>query len=394
MATSLAAKPLARFLTLYAVLFAAFGVASPFLPRFLQSGGLSPNAIAVVLATGTAIRLVSGPLGGGLADRAQVPRRVLAGFCGISALVALLYLPAAGFAALLTASVLHAAVLAPLTPIADALCLGSAMPKPRPGTAPGPVAFEYGWVRGAASAAFILAAAASGQAIGRFGLPVFIWMNAALLGGAALAAVRLPSVSMLKPERVGWRADLRTLFRVPSFVRLMLVAGLVLGSHAMHDGFQVIRWHAAGIGPETASLLWSEAVAAEVLMFVLFGQTLLARLGARGAILLSAVTGVLRWGVLAETAWLPAMALAEPLHGFTFALLHLACMRLLRATVPDVLAATAQAFYATVATGASTALLTLASGPLYGRFGAEGFWVMAMLCALALPVAWGLRRNT
>jgi hypothetical protein len=32
---------------------------------------------------------------------------------------------------------------------------------------------------------------------------------------------------------------------------------------------------------------------------------------------------------MAETARLPALALIEPLHGLTFALLHLTCMRLL-----------------------------------------------------------------
>jgi len=56
-----------------------------------------------------------------------------------------------------------------------------------------------------------------------------------------------------------------------------------------------------------------------------------------------------------------------------------------------VLAATAQAMYA-LAAGATTALLTVASGSLYGAVGARGFLVMAVLCAAALPLARGLRR--
>jgi PPP family 3-phenylpropionic acid transporter len=66
-------------------------------------------------------------------------------------------------------------------------------------------------------------------------------------------------------------------------------------------------------------------------------------------------------------------------------------MGMLAAIVPPPLAATAQAAYGTVAVGAMSALLTLASGPLYGWFGASAFWVMAALCALAVPVAAGLR---
>ena len=33
------------------------------------------------------------------------------------------------------------------------------------------------------------------------------------------------------------------------FEILVLVAALILGSHAMHDAFAVIRWSAAGISP-------------------------------------------------------------------------------------------------------------------------------------------------
>ena len=33
-----------------------------------------------------------------------------------------------------------------------------------------------------------------------------------------------------------------------------------MSSHALHDGFTVLRWAEGGIGPSTAGLLWSEGV--------------------------------------------------------------------------------------------------------------------------------------
>jgi PPP family 3-phenylpropionic acid transporter len=164
-----------------------------------------------------------------------------------------------------------------------------------------------------------------------------------------------------------------------------------MGSHAMHDSFAVIQWGAAGIGPRTAGLLWSLSVAAEVMVFLFVGRPLLDRLGPAGAAMLAAAAGIVRWAVMAETAWLPALAAIEPLHGLTFALLHLTCMRLLAGCVPRHLAATALTLYGTVGIGAPATLLTLASGPLYAHFGAHGFWVMAALCAAALPLARTLR---
>ena len=53
----IALGPFDRFLLLYGTLFAAFGVASPFLPELLHERGLGPSQISAVLAAGTAIRL-------------------------------------------------------------------------------------------------------------------------------------------------------------------------------------------------------------------------------------------------------------------------------------------------------------------------------------------------
>ena len=71
----------------------------------------------------------------------------------------------------------------------------------------------------------------------------------------------------------------------------------------------------------------------------------------------------------------------------TFALLHLACMRVLGIVVPVHVAATAQTLYAFGA-GLVTAVLTSLSGTLYVRYEGCAFLSMATLCLLALPFAW------
>ena len=285
----------------------------------------------------------------------------------------------------------HSAALAPLAPLSDTLALGAAAAARSDDAVRR--GFEYGWVRGAGSAAFILGSMLSGQAVGHFGIASVVWLNAALLSAAAFAALLVPQ---LLPMQTVARATagvrgVGALLRLPLYRRLVLVAALIMGSHAMHDSFAVIRWAAAGIGPGTAGLLWSLSVAAEIMVFLFAGRPLLDRLGPAGAAMLAAAAGIVRWAVMAETAWLPALATIEPLHGLTFALLHLTCMRLLAGCVPRHLAATALTLYGTVGIGAPATLLTLASGPLYAHFGAHGFWVMAALCAVALPLARMLR---
>ena len=379
-----AGSPLPRFLALYAGLFAAFGVASPFLPGLLQQDGLTPGALGIVLASGTAIRLLAGPLGGRLADRLGRPSAVLAGFTAAAAIVALGYAPARGLPLLLLVSVAHAAVLAPITPVADALALGSAQDGR---------GFEYGWVRAAGSAAFIAGTLISGQAVGRAGLGVIVWLNAGLLAAAACLACFVPNkvagVATADDTRAK-QGSVRALLGIPAFRRLMIVAALIGGSHALHDGFEVIRWRSAGLSASQSSVLWAASVAAEVAVFLLLGRGMVERLGPARAMTLSALAGVVRWGTAAQTAWFPVMLVVEPLHGLTFALLHLACIDMIGRVVPVHLAATAQAFYSTVALGFTSAAVTLASGPLYGHLGASAFWAMAAMCLVALPLAHGI----
>ena len=372
-------RELPRFLLLYIGMYAAYGVASPFLPAFLAARGISPQELGYMLAAGTAARLATAPLAGRIGDLLQALRPVLAVSAGAAALVTLLYVPAQGFPMFLAVTVLHAATLAPITVLADALALGAASSRK----------FEYGWVRGTGSAAFIVATLLSGQVVAAMGLPAIVWMQAALLGVAALAALMVPEIS--HTERRTKEKAFVSLLRIAPFRNLVLVAALVLGSHAMHDAFAVIRWSAAGIGPGAASLLWSEAVAAEVVVFFFIGPALVTRLTPAGALALAAAAGMVRWAVMAQTADLLALALVQPLHGITFALLHLACMRLIARHVPDGLEGTAQAVYATVGVGGATALLTLLSGLLYARLDAQAFWIMGALCLLALPAAFRLR---
>ncbi len=377
---------LPRFIIFYALLYAAFGAASPFMPAFLSERGVAPQELGLLLAASTAMRLISSPAAGRLADLFHALRLVLCVCTAGAAIVALCYLPAHGFWLLLLISLVHTAMLAPLPDLADALALRAAA-RPVGG-------FEYGWVRGAGSAAFIVGSLVAGQLVAGIGLAVIIGLQAVALAAAVIGALLIPdAVSHASPDRTIETAGLRVLLRSPLFVRIVLIAALVLGSHAMHDAFAIIRWSAAGTSAATASVLWSEAVAAEVVVFFALGPRLLQWLGPAGALALACSAGVFRWVIMGLTAHVAAMAMIQPLHGFTFALLHLACMRLLSVTVPPALAATAQALYHTVGAGLASVMLTLLSGWAYGQFGARAFWIMALICALALPVIWSLWRS-
>src|SRR5262245_13155204 len=84
--------PLARFIVLYSLLYAAFGAASPFLPAVIEERGIPPELIGVLFGAGTAIRLLSASAAGRIADRTQALRLTLAVCAFGAALAALGYL--------------------------------------------------------------------------------------------------------------------------------------------------------------------------------------------------------------------------------------------------------------------------------------------------------------
>src|ERR1700727_1895167 len=177
-----------RFLLLYGTMFAAFGVASPFLPALLHERGLGPSGIGAVLAAGTAVRLITGPVISRLADRFGTHKQTLAVLLAMDAVIAFGYDLPAGFAIFLLVSVAHASALAPIVPIADAMTLAAA-----------PKQFQYGWVRGGASAAFVVGAVGAGQVTQATRLGGIVWMNGTMLALAAVAALRLPRNALDRP---------------------------------------------------------------------------------------------------------------------------------------------------------------------------------------------------
>ena len=381
---------LVAFVAVYALLYGAFGVQSPFLPALLRERGLHADEIGLVLGASTAVRMFAGPALGQMADRTRRHTLLLL-ICSILAAIAGLgYVSLSGFRPLLLVALMQAAMLAPIVPLSDALATTAA----NQGLSGKMQQFDYGWVRASGSAAFVLGTMLSGWALGRTGLTALPWLSGAVLAIGGVTALALPGIPIEAPASMIRGAILRDwvlLLRITVYRRMLIIAALVEGSHALQDTFAVIRWRVAGIDPFVVSLLWSESVVSEVAVFLAIGPRLVKQFGTRWCCILAASAGAFRWTISAFTTSPIVMGFTQPLHGLSFALLHLACMRLIVHAVPVRLAATAQSAYVTLSVGLGVTLLTLMSGILYEDIGGHAFLIMAGFCFLALPMCAGLR---
>ena len=133
-----------------------------------------------------------------------------------------------GFAIFLIVSVVHASALAPIVPIADAMTLAAA-PAGR---------FQYGWVRGGASAAFIVGSVSAGQVIAARSLGGIIWMNGTLLALAAVAALWLPRLKCAGSALGGHGTPMSAL----CFAALRLLASYGAGEGLGYEQPRPARW--------------------------------------------------------------------------------------------------------------------------------------------------------
>ena len=372
---------------MFSTLYVSFGVLSPFFPAFLLERGLLPQQIGLVLAIGMFLRLIAGPVAGYLADLIQGRRIVLATCSLFGAAAACAMLPTYSLPILIATTLFHAAALTPTSLLADSLALRAAN---QGNCVSGK--FEYGWVRGAGSFAFIVGTLMSGWAVGSYGISPALAAQVLGLTICAYVAFLVPEIRQPQlPPAAARGVELRLLapllFRNRPFGCLIAVAAIVSGSHAMHDGFAMIAWNAAGISPSYSSVLWSVSVLGEVAVFFVIGPLILKLVTPQMAMIIAAVSAAFRWTVMAQSSDVVILAMVESLHGFSFALLHLACMRILVRVTPFELAATAQAVYG-FGTTLVSAIMTLICGHFYAKFGQHGFFLMSAFAILAIPFIW------
>jgi PPP family 3-phenylpropionic acid transporter len=368
-------------------LFSASGVVTPFLPRWLEEDrGLNGVEIGAVVAAGQLVRIFIGPViaawADGFRDR-RTPIRILtiAGL-GLYAFFSV----SSGFVALLMFSLAAATFTQALTPLVEAAALRASQTG----------AIPFGVARGIGSGAFILANVGAGWLIGVYGPQVtIVWLLASLVLATASAWILKPDAAPQSAASLGFRGRLRrggALMLEPRFLRIVVGSGLIQSAHAFYYSFSVLVWRGQGVSDSAAGMLWAFGVAVEIAFLALLPQ-IEKRATPETLLLLGGAGALVRWSAL---AFAPTGFLLWPiqaLHALTFAATHVAALRLVFREAPEEIAGLAQTFYAALSGGVLLGTATLASGLLYDRFGAGGYWAMAALAAAGLWIAAPLRRT-
>ncbi|ERK09396.1 putative 3-phenylpropionic acid transporter [Serratia fonticola AU-AP2C] len=364
-----------RWLALsYFTYFFSYGIYLPFWSVWLKGEGIPPETIGILLGAGLVARFLGSLL---IAPRVKDPSYLITAL----RLLALLSLAFAvgfcfgnGWAWLMLVIAGFNLFFSPLVPLTDALAA----------TWQRQITLDYGRVRLWGSLAFVIGSALTGKLVSVWGhnaiLISLLVSILAMLVGMLLKPSVLPqgeSRAQNEPSR-SWR---ELLSEGPVW-RFLLCVTLLQGAHAGYYSFASIYWEEAGYSAATIGYLWSLGVVAEVVIFA-SSNFLFRRWNARNLLLLSAVCGLLRWGLMATTTEIGWLLLVQVLHCGTFTVCHLAAMRFIAARQgAEVIRL--QAVYSALAMGGGIAVMTVVAGFLFERYQGGVFWVMVAVVVPAL----------
>jgi PPP family 3-phenylpropionic acid transporter len=369
-----------RLAGFYFAYFAMVGVIMPYWPVWLQSRGLGPVEIGIVLAAARWISVGTTPFIAQFADRrGELKRLLLVLMSGVVAGYAINSF-SYGFWPILLVMACTAVFNSAVVPVGESLTMMHA--------SRGHI--DYGRVRLWGSVSFICTAFLGGELLANWTPDVILWTIVACGAGTVVAILFMPDTRSEPTPRQ--RGAFRRLIRQPTLLLFLGTAALLSSSHAVLYAFGTIHWRAAGIDDRIIGLLWAEGVIAEILLFMV-GGAFMRRIRPADAMMLAAAGGILRWTVLGYTTDTAALFAVQGLHALTFGAAHLGAMAFVTRAAPEGFRATVQSLYNALGMGAAAALAILLSGPLYEAAGAQAFYLMSALSFAGGIAALVLRRH-
>jgi PPP family 3-phenylpropionic acid transporter len=376
-----------RLAAFYAALFVIYGIHLPYLPVWLDKRGLSAEEIATITAAPFFLRAFITPTVAMLADRTARHRALINALAWLTLVLALLLSQMQSFWAIFLLAVPFSITLSTIMPLTETIAVAGVRAH----------GLDYGRMRLWGSLTFVTAGFVGGWLIDHTGATAVL---ACLIAGTVATVAtawllpekieRAPAadpaagtdpagtLSHQAPMRGGSIEEAWKLVSSPVFLAFLLAAGAAQGSHGMVYTFGALTWRAEGISTAWVGALWAIAIGGEVLLFAYSGRVV--RRWGPVALLIGATTAaIVRWITMTLSPPLIGLIPLQVLHTLTYGASHLGAMHFIARAVPESAQGTAQALYATVASGLLMGTATLTSGWLYGKVGALAYLAMAAL---------------
>jgi len=374
-----------RVAAFYGALFVIYGMHVPYFPVWLDWRGLTAGQISIIMAAPFFIRLVITPVVALLADRESAHREILIALAWCGLLLSLLLASAKGFWPIFALAVPLVIANATAMPLIETVAVSGMRRR----------GLDYGRMRLWGSLTFIVASFSGGIAVARYGGGAGVWLIALGAAVTVVAAHALPRESLKDATKSTipiWRAaEPLALLRTSQFVAFLVAAGLVQAAHAAFLTFGTLIWQKQGLSGAWIGTLWAIGVLVEVALFAVSGR--IARFaGPARLLVVAAAASVVRWLAMAFEPPLELLILLQTLHGVTYGVAQIGAIHFIHDAVPLGASGSAQALYATVASGVAMGAATLIAGAIYAQSGSVTYFAMTAIALASLVAALVLNR--
>jgi PPP family 3-phenylpropionic acid transporter len=376
-----------RVALFYGALFLIYGVHVPYLPLWLDWRGLTSTEIALVMSSPFFLRLLITPIVALKADRSGNHRRTIMLIAWAALALALLLSGAETFWPIFLFAVPFHVAAATIMPLTETIAVRGVRV----------AGLDYGRMRLWGSLTFIGIGLFGGALADAYGPAICIYTILAGAAATAFAAHLLPADSPeqasrgTKPQPL-FGDEAKSLVRSPVFLMFLAGVAAVQASHGTFYSFGALHWKSLGLSTSWTGALWAIAVLSEVALFA-YASQLSERTGPLDLVLVGALAGIVRWGVMAFDPPLWLLAPLQGLHAFTYGASHLGAMQFIARAVPTRASGTAQALYSVMAAGCVIGAVTLASGAIYPAAGGLAYLLPAALSVFGATMTLLLKRR-
>jgi PPP family 3-phenylpropionic acid transporter len=362
-----------NFIALFGLTIASNAAYGTFLPVYLHQAGFNDTLVGILLALGPFVAILAQPFWGLVGDRARTKNAVLRVMLAGSAAAVLLYPAFTNFYYLFTVITVFTFFNTSMMPMQDAIAL-EAIESTR---------WRYGTIRMAGTIGYALMSIIAGLLSGWNIYAIFPLYSAAVIGGL-IASYRIPNVAGHQSGRAKvapWKLlKNRRLLLLGAFT---FVLSVTLG---YYYAFFPIYYKQMGASNFLVGVSMFCSSCAEI-PFLLFASRIVAKLGVKRTLTISALVMGVRWFLLFLVSDVYAIPFINMLHGCSFIVLAYCMVTLINEEAPQELKASGQTLYALLAQGFARILGSVLGGVASDALGVKAVFFYSFVINMAAVVA-------
>ncbi len=364
----------------YFFYFAFVGVFSPYFGLYLQSLSFSAWDISVLMTQMQVMRLVGPYFWSALVDRFDLRMPVIrtSGVATLLVFCTLFFVQ--GFGALLLCIGLFSFFWVAALPLVETATFDHLRNDPG----------RYSRIRLWGSVGFIVTVLGAGALLDRTAPGNQLWLCAVCLAGLMGCGLSIPDSE--QPRQHQEHPSIGSIVRQPPVAALLIACVLMSAAHGALYVFYAIFLSGHGYSRSMVGTLWTLGVLVEIGLFFYMGRVM-QRFSLRAILLASLGAAAIRFvtiGLAVDSV--VVLALAQLLHGLTYAAFHSAAIAAISRWFPGNTRARGQALYSSLSFGAGGAVGGLVSGWAWETFGGEVAFASGSLFAilgLLVMYRWG-----